>query len=180
MSLIAQRYAAALFEVAESRGQTQAVAEDLARLQAALGTAEGRAYLSDPRVSAAKLGEQLGRALQGGSEVTRNFVRVLQERRRVAVLPDLHVEFMAHLRAKNGEAVARVETARPLSEADQAELRDQLARLTKKRIVLDVHDMPDLIGGVRVRIGNTLYDGSLLSELEALQQRLLQSPVTRN
>lgn len=180
MSLIAQRYAAALFEVAQTRGHTQAVAADLEQLHAALGTPEGRAFLTDPRVSAKTLADLLDRAMASGSESTRSFLRVLRERRRTAILPDLHAEFAALVRAKAGEAIAKVETARPLGDAEREALRKHLSRLSGKQVVLEVRDNPELLGGVRARIGNTLYDGSLLGELEALQQKLLQTPMSRS
>lgn len=180
MSLLARRYATALFEVAETRGVTTAVLADLDKLSALFGTSEGRAFLSDPNTSRSKLEAFLGRALEGGDQVTRNVVGVILERRREQVLPALAAELRAMAQSKAGEAVAIVETARPLTEGDQTALREQLARLTGKRIVFEVRDNPDLLGGVRVRVGNTLYDGSLLGELEALQQTLLQAPVTRS
>lgn len=183
MSLLARRYATALFEVAESRQATAAVLADLEALDAVLGTPEGRAYLADPNRSRADLRAFLDRVLSagpnGGHELTKNAVGVALERRREAILPDLGGELRAMAQRKAGEAVAVVESARPLSDDDQAALREQLARLCGKRIVMEVRENQDLLGGVRVRVGNTLYDGSLLGELEALQQTLLAAPVTR-
>ncbi len=176
MSLLARRYATALFQVAESSGATSVVLQDLDGLHALLGSPEGSTFLNDPNVSRSKLVATLGRAVEGGHAITKNALGVILERRRENVLPLLAAELRALAQDKAGEAVAVVETARPLADDDQAALREQLARLTKKRIVLDVRDNPDLLGGVRVRVGNTLYDGSLLGELLALQQTLLQAP----
>jgi len=179
MSLLARRYATALFEVAESRQATAAVLADLDQLCALFGSPDGRALLGDPNTSRQKLHELLGRTLAHGHELTKNAAAVVVERRREAILPDLAAELRAMAQAKAGEAVGVVETARPLPEEEQTALREQLARRTGKRIVLEVRANPDLLGGIRVRVGNTLYDGSLLGELEALQQTLLAAPVTR-
>jgi F-type H+-transporting ATPase subunit delta len=179
MSLLARRYATALFEVAESRGATAEVLADLDKLAELFGAPAGRAFLTDPNTPRADLEAMLNRVLAGGHELSRNVVGVVLERRREVVLPQLAAELRALARAKAGEAVAVVESARALSSDDQSALRDELARLTKKRIVLDVRVDPELLGGVRVRVGNTLYDGSLLGELAALQQTLLAAPVTR-
>ncbi|MEZ5965934.1 MAG: ATP synthase F1 subunit delta [Planctomycetota bacterium] len=178
MSLLARRYATALFEVAQSRGATAAVLADLEKLHAAFGDDAGRAFLADPNTKRAQVESLVDRALAGSNELTRSALGVVLDRRREALLPDLASALRAMVQEQAGEAVAVVETAKPLSEADQSALREQMARRTGKRIVLDVRDNPDLLGGVRVRVGNTLYDGSLLGELEALQQALLQAPVT--
>ena len=179
MSLLARRYATALFDVAESRGETERVLADLERLHQVFGSPEGRAFLSDPNRSRDKLADAVRRAVEDSSPVTGNAVGVILARRREQILPDLFAEVRALARRKAGEAVAIVETGQPLSADEQEELRAQLERLTGQHIVLQVRDVPDILGGVRVRVGNTLYDGSLLGELEALRQRLLQAPVTR-
>ncbi len=175
MSLLARRYATALFQVAESSGATSAVLQDLDRLHALLGSIEGSSFLRDPDVGRSKLEATLRRAVEGGHAITKNALGVILQRRRENVLPELAAELRAMAQDQAGEAVAVVETARPLAQDDQAALREQLTRLTGKRIVLDLRDNPDLLGGVRVRVGNTLYDGSLLGELLALQQTLLQA-----
>lgn len=178
MSLLARRYAAALFDVAESRGATAAVLADLETLREVLGSPAGKMFLGNPNTSRQQV-DLLRRALANGNEVSKNAVGVLLQRRREQILGELATEFRALVQDKAGEAVAVVETARPLTTDDQTALREQMARLTGKRIVLDVRENPDLLGGVRVRVGNTLFDGSLLGELESLQQALLQAPVTR-
>jgi F-type H+-transporting ATPase subunit delta len=179
MSLLARRYATALFEVAESQGATDAVLQDMQQLAEVFGTSAGQAFLADPNTKRAQLEDAVQRTLVHAHALSRNVVGVVLERRRESVLPELAQELRALVQRKAGEAVAMVETARPLADDDRNDLREQLARLTRKRITLEVRDNPELLGGVRVRVGNTLYDGSLLGELMALQHKLLAAPVTK-
>ncbi len=180
MSLLARRYAAALFDVAEARGSTAQVLADLDQVHLLFSTPEGKAWLTSPQTPRDVLRGVVERALAGGSELTRNTASVLLHRRREDLLPELAAEVRRLARAKAGEVEAVVETARPLEAAEADALAAQLTKLSKKRVVIRTEVNPEVIAGVRVRIGNTLYDGSLLGELEALHRHLLQAPVAKN
>jgi F-type H+-transporting ATPase subunit delta len=176
-SLLASRYAAAVFAVAEAHGAVDAVAGDLTRLSSALADPAIRAALLHPRTPAARRADLLERAMTGCHEVTASALRAIVRRRREAVLPELAAAFDERVRARRGEALATVETARPLAEAELHELRRLLGDVTGQSVTLTVKENTDLLGGVRVRVGNTLYDGSLASRLTALRKRLLEAPL---
>jgi F-type H+-transporting ATPase subunit delta len=102
---------------------------------------------------------------------------VLQHRRRLDVLFDLHPAFHSLLLAERGEIEGVVESPHPLGEAEVAALQQLSGRLSGKKVSLRVALRPDLLGGVRLFLGNVLYDGSMKAALGQLEQKLLQAPV---
>ena len=73
-----------------------------------------------------------------------------------------------------------LETPRPLSDAEVASLATLASSLSGLKVTLAVKDNPDLIGGVRLRVGNTLYDGSVQAALQQLEKQLLAVPIDRS
>ena len=106
MSLLARRYAAALFDVAEARGATTQVLADLEQLHALFSTPAARAMLGNPQMPRDALHSIVQRALAQGSELTRNTALVLLRRRRERVLPELAAEVLRLSRDKAGEVEA--------------------------------------------------------------------------
>ena len=81
------------------------------------------------------------------------------------------------MRAARGEVEGEVETPKPLDQDQLADLEKAASQTFGKRVSLSMRINPDLIGGVRVRVGNTLYDGSIETALEELERRLMEAPV---
>ena len=77
--------------------------------------------------------------------------------------------FLAELAARRGEVTAEVFAAQPLSEAQLAALNEQLRRSIGSRVSVDVHVDPALIGGLVVKLGSRMVDGSIKSKLQRLQ-----------
>ncbi|MEM7204891.1 MAG: ATP synthase F1 subunit delta [Planctomycetota bacterium] len=177
MSAIARRYARALFEVAEAAHASDAVANDLARLREAFGDAQVRAVLLGPETPREKVQGMMDKLLSGGHEITGKMVRVVLGRRREAVLPDLHDAFGELLREARGEVRGLVESAKPMSHDALTQLEQKMTGLIGRQVRLELAVEPGLIGGVRVRVGNTLYDGSVATALEDLERRLMEAPV---
>jgi len=104
-------------------------------------------------------------------------VKVLQHRHRIDVLFDIQPAFRALLMAQRGELEGIVETARPLAAEDESRLREVAGKIAGRKVALSVQVRPELVGGVRLRIGNVLYDGSLQSALSQLEKKLLQATI---
>ena len=177
MSLLAKRYATALFEAAEEKGATEAVASDLARVAHALRDDQARAQILDPRTPRTERRAALERIVGGGHELSRNLIGVLVRRRREAILPELHDVFTALVRASRGEVEGTVESAVPVGDAELRQLEAAASATFGKKVSLSVEVEPELIGGVRVRVGNTLFDGSVATALEDLERKLMEAPV---
>ena len=177
MTLLAKRYATALHTLATEKGAVDAVASDLAVVHAVLSAPAARALLTSPDVSAAERANVLTKLGAGRSELLRNLIGVLKTRRRLDVLFDLYPAYRALVMATRGEIEGTVEAAHPLSAEELAALTALAGRLSGKKVVLSVVQRADLIGGVRLRISNVLYDGSLRAALDQLGQKLQQAAV---
>ncbi len=172
---VAGRYAAALFELAEEKGVSAAVRDELERLSDAISASpELRDALTNPSVSRAEMTgamDRIGAAL-GASEVTKNFVKLMASKRRLGALTGAIAAFGALLAEKRGEQTVEVLSAAPLSEAQAEELRAAAERATGKTIRIKFDVDPELIGGVVMKLGSRMIDASLRSKLAVLQQRM--------
>ena len=173
MSVLGKRYAAALFQAASDAAAIDQVAADLGRVAAALRDGEVRAILFDPWTPRAALERIVG----GGHELTRNVISVLLGRRRESILPELEEAFADLVRQARGEAVGVVETAKAISDDELRAIEACASATVGAKVSLSVDLNPDLIGGIRVRVGNTLYDGSVATALEDLERRLVEAPL---
>jgi len=176
-SATARRYARALFAAASGQDAVDAIAEELAGLHASFDDEATRAIVLSPEVPAGVRRRALEKLTGHSHLLLRNLVQVLLERRREAVLPELKPAFQELVRAARGELSGVIETAKPLGEAELAQIRRVVEGIYRKPIELSVLVNPDLIGGVQVRVGNTLFDGSLRSALVELNERLLGAQI---
>ena len=177
-SAIATRYANALADVvtAPSGGVLPEDAlRELRDFESTLrSSAELYNSLTSPAVPPARKRAVVGRIADELklSRVTRNFLFVLIDHRRIASLDAVVHSLETTLDERLGFARADVTSARELSEAQRAALNQQLERTTGKRIRMHFAVDAALIGGVVARIGSTVYDGSVRGQLEALGRRL--------
>ena len=169
------QYANALADIALAQGAAEPAAKQLGDFGAAYSeSAELRTFLGSPAVSVeAKHGviEKLIARL-GASKIIRNFLFVIADRQRTQLLPEIIASFQQVLRQRQGVAEAEISSAVELSAAQKTEFAKTLARLTGKKIETKYSLDPALIGGAVVRIGDTIYDGSLRSRLNEMRTRL--------
>ena len=178
MAAVAARYARALADVVTrpSPPETPEAVEKQLRDFEAL-TAESpelRTVLASPAVSGPRkkaLLEKLGARI-GLSRVGRNFLFVLVDHRRMALLGNILDAFRTLVDERLGLVEAQVTAAAPLAEAERATLEAALDRLTGRRVRANYAVDPALIGGVVTRIGSTIYDGSVREQLRLLRERL--------
>lgn len=178
LSAVAARYANALADVVTGSSSAlkpeQAVVELRAFDALLRDSAELHNALVTPAVPGSRKKAVVGRlvdALQL-SRITRNFLYVLVDHRRIASLSDIIRNFEEVIDARLGFAQAEVSSPAELSEAERRTLTAQLERLTGKRIRMRYSLDPSLIGGAVARIGSTVYDGSVRGQLAALERRL--------
>ncbi|MGE3171331.1 MAG: ATP synthase F1 subunit delta [Planctomycetota bacterium] len=177
MTLLAKRYATALHLAARDQGVIDAVASDLQALHEGLQDPVVAALWQSPELSGADRMRVAEKLAQGRHALVGNLLQVLLHRHRQEVLPDLYPQFRAIVMAERGEVEAVVETPRPLADAELERLRATAQQLSGKTCHLSVAVRPELIGGVRLTVGNVLYDGSVQSALQQLEQKLLQAAV---
>jgi F-type H+-transporting ATPase subunit delta len=174
MSLLAKRYARALFAAAEEAGATETIAADLRALHEALAGEAGEIVLS-PATSGALRRQALGELTGSAHELTRNLVGIVLERRRQAMLSDLAGAFEQLMLDKAGIVAGELETARELDASERKALEKTAAELVGRTVQLEVRHNPELLGGIRLRVGNTLYDGSVACALAELEKQMLQT-----
>ncbi len=176
MAAIASRYARALVEVVlEQKTDPDIARQQLnAIVEAVHESIELRRVWESPAVSAeqkrAVLDAIVGR--MGVARPIRNFIAVLIDHRRIAMLDDVARQFDTELNAQLGLAEAEISSARPLPADGKRELESQLERLTGKKVRAHYSSDPELLGGVVVRVGSTIYDGSVRGQLEKIKQEL--------
>ncbi|HYP04916.1 MAG TPA: ATP synthase F1 subunit delta [Bryobacteraceae bacterium] len=136
---------------------------------------ELRNVLLSPAVSITKKRAVVGRFAEsmGMSRLVRNFLFLVIDRRRTDILEDIADAFELALDERMGIVRAEVKSAAPLTEAQQAELQQQLSRVSGKQVRGEFSIDPELIGGVVARIGSTVYDGSVRTQLQNMRERLV-------
>jgi F-type H+-transporting ATPase subunit delta len=177
MTLLTRRYATALFLAAKAQNAVTQVEAELGAMHAGLQEDALQALLLSPDVPGPERARVLQKLGAGRSPLLQNLLQVLLRRRRLEVLFLLQPAFRALCMQARGEIEGLVETPRPLAPDDLARLVQLSQQLSGKKCSLAVAVRPELIGGVRLLLGNVLYDGSVKSGLEQLEQRLLQASV---
>lgn len=169
------QYANVLADIAIAQGAAAPLGKQLGEFAALYAeSVDLRNFLSSPAVTqAAKHGviEKLVARL-GASKILRNFLFVLADNHRMHIVPEIFSAFQEVLRQRQGIAQAEVASAVELTAPQKAGLAQSLERLTGKKVEARYSLDPALLGGAVVRIGSTIYDGSLRNRLNELRARL--------
>lgn len=175
MSAVAERYAAALADVAMAHKSGDVVRTDLASFIAAYyDSADLRNALETPSLDETlktKIVETIA-VKMGLNDAVRNFMKVIVSHQRTHMLREIDQAFITELNRRNGIAQADVTTARQLNEAEKKELLSVLERRTGKKIEAQFLEDKSLLGGAVVRVGSTVYDGSVREQLNRMRERL--------
>jgi F-type H+-transporting ATPase subunit delta len=164
-----------MVDVALAQGAAEPAAKQLRDFGAAYAeSAELRTFLASPVVSIEAKHAVIEKivARLGASKIIRNFLFVLADHRRTQLIPEVIAAFHQVIRQRQGVAEAEISSAMELSAAQKKEMSATLARLTGKKIEAKYALDPVLLGGAVVRIGDTIYDGSLRSRLNEMRARL--------
>ena len=176
-SSAAKRYAQAVFTLAKEQNTLDAWQSDLALLDNIVGDHQVVSYLTNPTITSDKKVGAIESALNSNVQPeTRNLVKLLIERDRAALIPEIREIFDDEVRTERGVAVANVTTADPLSDAERDLVRDKLQTLTGKTVELALKVDPEIIGGIIIRIGDQEIDGSVRNKLERMRARLIAGP----
>ena len=169
------QYATALTDIVLQQGAAEPARKQLEEFRAAYAeSAELRNFLASPAVPReAKHGviEKLA-ARMGASKIIRNFLFVIVDNQRIQLFPEIVASFELVLQQRQGVAEADVASAVELNDVQKKALLGTLERLTGKHIQAKYSLEPGLLGGAVVRIGDTIYDGSVRNRLNELRARL--------
>jgi F-type H+-transporting ATPase subunit delta len=179
MSVLSLRYAHAFASVAAaSHLDTMAAEQQLADFSATLGgSRELREVLMNPSITTEQklkvLDAIAGRI--GMYPQVRNFLAVIMDHQRLAELDEILSEYHAVADEESNMAEAEITSARPLNDQDRAELEAQVEKLAGGRVRTTYRQDASLLGGAVVRIGSTVYDGSIRAQLQQLKQKLVNA-----
>ncbi len=175
MRSLADRYAAALADVALADNAADKIRGELADFITLLSESpELRTLLTSPAVSRAgkrSVAEALVQRM-GAGKTLRNFLCVVLDHRRTRMLPEIQQALDRQLDDRMGISRAQVSSANPLPSDEQAKLVAVLQKLTGRRVEAEYKQDPELIAGTVVRIGSTIYDGSVRTRIEKLRHQL--------
>ena len=172
---MARRYAAALADVVMTGGESREVQAELSAWESMMqGNSDLLEVFRNPTIPYEQKRGVL-EALIARARVrptTANFLQVLLRNQRLADLHEINKRFALELDERSGVVVAQVTTARAVPTSVQKSLGESLSNLTGRRVRLQFAVDDDLIGGVTTRIGSTVYDGSIRTQLQQIKQRM--------
>jgi len=174
---LARRYAKAVFDIGSQQGDLQKIGNDLRSLAKAmtespeLGTA-----LSNPAIRRGDRKKVVEALLQRIGVVTtsRNLVYLLLDGERLSALPAISRSLDKMIEDKAGRVSADVISAKPLDASQLSQITTALEKLSGKKVTISKREDPDLLGGVVAKVGDTVYDGSLRTQLRTIRDELIK------
>ncbi len=171
---VARRYAQALYEEAVKEKRLERIDEDMTMIRETLeGSRELVIFFESPIIARQKKHDVVKALFAKRVHAsTMDFLSLLIEKKREDLFPDVAVAYQALRDEQLGIVAARARVAYPLSDAEQAQLAKALEQMAGTRIRLSIEQDATLVGGLVVRIGDTVYDGSVRNQLATLRERM--------
>jgi len=172
VSVIAERYASAVYELADEARILDETAADLNSLNDMLDeSADLQMLIRSPLIDADAKAAAMGAILQqaGASDLTRRFIGIIARNNRLFALPATIDAFLAELAQRRGEITAEVTSAQPLNPSQLDSVTNALRSALGGKVAVDAKLDPSLIGGLVIRVGSRMIDASLKSKLQRLQ-----------
>jgi F-type H+-transporting ATPase subunit delta len=176
MEEIAQVYARSLFEVAKEQDKLDVVREQLGQFAEALdGNRELSIYFFSPYFSTPEKKDGLGKLLDGVDPVVDNFLELLIENHRMPAIFRVRREYDVLWEQENKRLPVTVTSAVKLDEATVKAIGDAIGKQTGQQVELTTDVDPDVLGGLIVRVGNSILDASIRNRLENLRRSVASS-----
>lgn len=170
-------YAKSLFELCMSSGGRGKVEETLDELEQVVELCAAQPDLGEifasPAITSEQRAASISKIFKGRvSETTLSFLQVLNAKDRVSVLPGVVASFDEVVQEKFGTVEVDVFTAQPATPEMLRELTDRLSKTLGKQVVVHTYTEPNMIGGVKIKIGDQLLDASVATQLSKLKDQL--------
>lgn len=176
MEEIAQVYARSLFEVAKEQSKLDEVREQLGQLADALDeTRELQLFFFSPYFSTEEKKQGLDRAIEGAEPIVRNFLELLVEKHRMPALFRIRREYDRLWEREHELLPVTITSAVELDESTVRSIGDAIGRQTGQRVELTAKVDPDVLGGLVVRVGNSILDASIRNRLENLRRSVARA-----
>ncbi len=183
MSLtVARRYAQALYQDAVQNNCVERVDEDVLMIQESIeGSPELNRFFLDPILRADKKNQVIDALFQGKvHDTTHALLKLLVSKGRENLFSQVASTYLGMRDEQQGIVEAEVKAALPLSAEDEKKIASGVEKLTGKKVRLKSAVDPSILGGLIIRVGDTVYDGSVLHQLSTLRGRLSQSVINVN
>ena len=176
MEEIASVYARSLFEVAQEHNKLDTVRDELGAFADAVdANRELQTFFFSPYFSTAEKSDGLDRAVSGADPIVVNFLKLLIENHRTPAVFRVRRELDRLWREENKRLPVQVTSAVELDQATVTQIGDRIAQQTGQQIDLSASVEPDIIGGIIVRVGNSILDASIRNRLEQLRKQVARA-----
>jgi len=169
-----RRYAQAVFEIARDEERLGEWLSDLRVIITALEDTDFPSFLSNPKVSFPQKKEVLRRTFQNINPKALNLVYLLTSRNRMELLKEISIEYERMLDEHCGRERAEVITALPLSKGEQKEVTQRLSKFRAKEVKTEFRVDPHVLGGMVIKVGDKLIDGSVKEKLLRLRKEIVE------
>jgi F-type H+-transporting ATPase subunit delta len=175
-SVIAKRYAVALFELAQGESNIDGIEKELLLFRDVLSSDKKlESFFEHPKVDVDKKKQMVKETFASAlSQQTLNTLYLLFDRHREALISELIQQYIELANRERGIAQATVYSVRPLTNEESSTLSEVFAgRIGKQTLRINNEVDADLIGGIKIRIGNRIYDGSVNGKLKRMERQLM-------
>lgn len=174
-AIAARRYAEALFQLANEKDMIDQLLEELSVVREVFSKHEQlHTFLKHPRVNSAKKKQLLDEVFQNMHKYIINILKLLVERERTEITPSIIDHYFQMVNDAKGIAEAKVFSVRKLTADEKDALSNSFAkRFNKKAIEIKNIIDPSIIGGLKILVGNTLYDGSVSGKLQRIERNIV-------
>ena len=173
MRVSGKRYAQAVFEIACESNQLTEWLDSLKRIANITQNADLMSVLEKPGIPFDLKKQIIDKLLEGVTPLALNLCYLLVAKGRLEIIPSIETEYSKLLDAYNGIGRAKVITAVPIDNIEKDKLLHSVGVLISRKVLGDFAVDPDIIGGVIVRIGDKLIDGSIKNKLSGLKKSLV-------
>jgi F-type H+-transporting ATPase subunit delta len=173
MEEIATVYARSLFEVAQEKGNLDDVREQLGEFADALDSNQSmQVFFFSPYFSTQEKEEGLDKVVSDADPIFRNFLQLLIEKHRMPAVFRVRRTFDELWRQENQLLPVEITSAVELDESTVKQIGDRIGEQTDQKIDLSARVEPDILGGIVVRVGNSIIDASIRARLEQLRKQV--------
>jgi F-type H+-transporting ATPase subunit delta len=174
MAVVARTYAKALFDAAKEQGRVDEVRAELQELVTALDDVpELGAFLRNPQLDPPAKAEALAAVMEGADELVRNFLRVVAEKGRAALIDEIAREYEELVAAEEQILKVELTTAFELSDKEATSIVEQIEKASGRQVEATRSIDPGLVGGLVLKAGSLEVDSSVRGRLDRLRHELV-------
>ncbi len=172
--IVAKRYAEALFQLGEQKNLTEQYIEEFRVIRTVfLENEQLYTFLKHPKVSNEEKKQFITTIFNGVHQDVLHTLKLLIDKKRITIAPSMVDHFIAMVNDAKGIAEATVHSVRALTDEEQKTLAETFAtRFNKKSVHLQNHVDQSIIGGLKIQVGNTIYDGTVRGKLDRMGRKI--------